>query len=93
MLHWMLLTLSTMMPSLDVTIVGGCRLAGAISMNKAAVSHAFIDASVLTASHTSQMDGTRELAADGAPHHCAPAAAGAYRRWRAAPLRACSCGS
>ena len=56
MLHWMLLTLSTMMPSLDVTIVGGCRLAGAISMNQAAVSHAFIDASVLTASPTSQMD-------------------------------------
>jgi hypothetical protein len=30
--------------------------------------------------------------ADDAPHHCAPAAAGAGRRWRAAPLRACSSG-
>ena len=37
------------------------------------VSHAFINASVQTAS---QMDNTRELTADGAPHHCAPAAAG-----------------
>ena len=30
--------------------------------------------------------------ADDAPHHCAPAAAGVGRRWRAAPLRACSSG-
>ena len=35
----------------------------------------------------------RELAADGAPHDCAPAAAGAARRWRAARLRACGSGS
>ena len=34
----------------------------------------------------------RELAADDAPHHCAPAAAGAGCRWRVAPLRACSSG-
>ena len=30
MLHWMLLTLSTLMPSLEANIVGGCRLTGAI---------------------------------------------------------------
>ena len=30
--------------------------------------------------------------ADDAPHHCAPAAAEAGRRWRAARLRACSSG-
>ena len=110
MLHWMLLTLSTLMPSLEANIVGGCRLTGAISMIHAFISHAFINASMQTAS---QMDSTPELTApvcapcgarrtiahlqqqvarriaDGAPHHCAPAAAGASCiRWRTTSLMA-----
>ena len=69
MLHWMLLTLSTLMPSLEANIVGGVQTDRSNPHDASDVHHA----SVQTAS---QMDSTRELAADGAPHHCAPAAAG-----------------
>ena len=78
MLHWMLLTLSTLMPSLEANIVGGCRLTGAIRMihQMSLMIHQCFDADSVTDGQHTGADRTIVRTMRRAQHHCAPAAAG-----------------